>query len=1526
MTANPNAMRRGATNRTLDLTGYNFAASGSGNRLWITTGSGPDPNLDPWFSPNSFNGISSGQFTSLPQLTINSILTGAPLGERRLQVWNMNSGAFSINDGLLRLTDALTLDTALPFYPTQGVQGSEVPITIKGTGLDLGPLTITLTDSNGVANKIVAHSIQIVSASEVKAVLTIPSDAAVDSYTLSVKGGDDASASATTSFTVRAPGDPLVHCGTLSLADPSCVDASGVLTCDWTTTTAHWVSCSVVVPAGSRLILRNGTTTSFSNSTGIVVQSGGTIDLQGTSGKPIVLLPKGSGDRSQGILVESGGIVKNNLIEYLEIDGASSGLKLTGQTGLSINHVAVTNATVGLWLVNSNTSLTDVSVIGAEDGLLVDNGTLSLDVGLFSEVLNGVRGRSGVALTLRRLRVTKWSKDGVSIEAGSTLTLQNSLFHSPTPQDGYNTSALLLQGSAKVHFNTFDGAATNGKTTYAGINSPASGKVHEIIGNIATGFGYGYLYHDDDSVSQNDGFGNSAANFYRNGSVVDPSLSNNYGVDPLYRDATNKDFRLAPSSTLFDKVDVTTLNGMPSDDLLGAPRVASYDLGAYESVVVVSVAPKFVKRGATTNLVFSGHNFRYDRTILTVWLSGAVDGEISVPAITSGDVTNANTTLTLGLVVSGNTALFPAGRDVEVTNLSGVSEAKTLTANAFSIQSEPALVPSPIAPSSGVPGATIQATISGVGFSSPTVTLHIEQFDVDGQKYDFTFAGTDVQVIKDGLTATFLLSDSGGPFDSLSDTQLATFVYDKLKLTLTVTNADGGTSSVEQAFTIVKPNNKPVVDALPTNVTCVAGYHCSFQITVSDPDGDSLTIDASSEYDITNIQVVVIDAGKGIYEVRFDTAPGLAGTQAGVLVVVSDGKSSVMPTVKLDGVANTAPPKPLLKRPTIDGNGVYPTSDYVLYWDPVVDTTLVPGSPTTYKCLFSKTSDFGTPIVSTTITPNRQGELSCTLPNGIGPIEDSYAYVKIVAIDGADPQLQSESDMAQIFYSAVDDPPGAPTPVAPANGSDVKNTPPTYFRLTVDNTSDPEHEALTYTFEIWTAPNENSTLVAKTVGVTPGTTTTEELVTATLQENTTYYWRARAVEPDNVVGPWSEWWSFRLNNTNSAPDVPQLKSPDDGAQLTSTGPTLSVQNGSDPEGDPISYLFQLDTVDTFDSADLQSGTVAADVSGTTSWTPTTPLSEGKTYYWRVLAQDGKDAKSGYSTVFSFSVNSTNQAPNAPSADAPKQGQLIEQLVGIELTIGNATDPDGDPLTYTVEIYSDSGLNALADKITGITPNLNGSQTKVTLGSALTPGTYYWRVRAVDDKSAPSAWSSVETFVVKAPVVEDESDTTSPDADDDGVTPDLSPDLGGPDLGSPDLGIDLDEPDLGVDLGEPDSADSDSNVGSDVEDDLGLDVEPPDALTSDDTSVPDLTTPDAGSGADGDVGSDAGGELDADQATTDDGSATGDTGQTTKSKGGGCSQTSTTHPGQTAPISLALLLAALLFLTWRRCLRLLDLRQ
>ncbi len=222
----------------------------------------------------------------------------------------------------------------------------------------------------------------------------------------------------------------------------------------------------------------------------------------------------------------------------------------------------------------------------------------------------------------------------------------------------------------------------------------------------------------------------------------------------------------------------------------------------------------------------------------------------------------------------------------------------------------------------------------------------------------------------------------------------------------------------------------------------------------------------------------------------------------------------------------------------------------------------------------------------------------------------------------------------------------------------------------------------------------------------------------------TWYWRVKAVDASENETAWVEGGSFLVDVT--APSVPvSLAGTVDGSNvLFDWSDSTDNTGGSGLSGYVLQY------------ADNSSFTSATTLSVAASNLDVSALADDF-YYWRVKAVDNNGNESAWSSNSTFTVDIT-------PASAPS-GLTVDVSGGTAaLDWNTSTDNVSGVKEYSVEYSLSADFSSPVSK-TALTSMLD-----IT---GLTDGTWYWRVRSVDNSGNESAWSVGEEFLV---------DLTAPD--------------------------------------------------------------------------------------------------------------------------------------------------------------------
>ncbi|MDR2881796.1 MAG: hypothetical protein LBV29_07855, partial [Azoarcus sp.] len=355
--------------------------------------------------------------------------------------------------------------------------------------------------------------------------------------------------------------------------------------------------------------------------------------------------------------------------------------------------------------------------------------------------------------------------------------------------------------------------------------------------------------------------------------------------------------------------------------------------------------------------------------------------------------------------------------------------------------------------------------------------------------------------------------------------------------------------------------------------------------------------------------------------------------------------------------------------------------------------------------------------------------------------DNTHYWWRARAFDGS--QLYSAWVNGRFFVNLHNDAPEHFNLTSPAPEAEVSIVEPV---LAWTNSIDRDGDTVTYRVDVYhdVALTER---VAGAAGLPADASgTTHWTVDTPLINREKYYWQVIAQDALGAGTP-SLVRSFVVNAGNTPPTAPVIMSPPPGGQSAINNVPLVIGNGSDAESDLITYVFEIDTVSTFDSGNKQSsGQIIQSAGDTTSWIAVNLL-ENKRYYWRVKAQDGQ-AESAW-VGSDFLVNATNDAPPTPTVRNPGNGawSAIQQP---SLEANPVLDPEGGAVRYEFEVYRDA---ALTDKIVDGASSTTAWIVTVPLADKTT---HWWRLRAVDAQDAASPWGPANILYISTAPYQDPS--------------------------------------------------------------------------------------------------------------------------------------------------------------------------
>jgi hypothetical protein len=547
---------------------------------------------------------------------------------------------------------------------------------------------------------------------------------------------------------------------------------------------------------------------------------------------------------------------------------------------------------------------------------------------------------------------------------------------------------------------------------------------------------------------------------------------------------------------------------------------------------------------------------------------------------------------------------------------------------------------------------------------------------------------------------------------------------------------------------------KPPVLQFVADRTVQEGKQVSFVVEASSPDGKPVTISAAPLPSGATFTAQAPNAQTpGLARSLFDWTPPLksAGSYP-VVFSATDGAQGAArtATIKVEAVAlPVGPGTPAIDAP-LSGAQVSSLKPRLS-----VQTATQSNDPTTQVQFDVYADEAATQLVATALVdkaPPASGgngtpvpvPTSWTLPVALN--DNTHYWWRARAFDGS---LYSPWINGRFFVNAFNDAPDSFNLTSPPPGAEVASLTPV---LAWTNSADKDGDAISYGVTVF-SDAALTEVVAQAVNLQGDASGISSwAVPQALNNHRSYYWRAVASDALGAQTPTAT-RHFVTNTGNNAPTAPILLSPVLGGEVQVANTELVIQNSIDADGDLLTYVFEIDTVNTFDSGDKRSsGQVIQSGTGSTRWVAAA-LVENKRYWWRVKAQDGR-AESDW-VAGNFLMNAVNDPPPAPTIRNPGNGAWsATQQPSLEAN--PVIDPEGEAVRYQFEVYADAGLS---QKVAEATSSNTAAVVPVALADKTT---HWWRVRARDAHEAASTWSAPAVlYVSTAPFQDPTIALTSP---------------------------------------------------------------------------------------------------------------------------------------------------------------------
>ena len=219
--------------------------------------------------------------------------------------------------------------------------------------------------------------------------------------------------------------------------------------------------------------------------------------------------------------------------------------------------------------------------------------------------------------------------------------------------------------------------------------------------------------------------------------------------------------------------------------------------------------------------------------------------------------------------------------------------------------------------------------------------------------------------------------------------------------------------------------------------------------------------------------------------------------------------------------------------------------------------------------------------------------------------------------------------------------------------------------------------------------------------------------TSYIENGNTYYYKVRALKSDGTAGAWSSVVSVTYKQTLSAP---------------------AVTGGNDAQGRPTlkwNAVTGAAKYEVYRARSLNGDYIKYSTVTGTSYTNTSYIESGNTYYYKVRALDANGTAGAWSSIVSVTYKQTLPAPTVTGGnDAQGRPTLTWKAVtgAAKYEVYRARSKDGDYIKYST---------VTGTSYTNISYIENGN-------------TYYYKVRALDANGTAGAWSSIVSVTYRKP--------------------------------------------------------------------------------------------------------------------------------------------------------------------------------
>jgi hypothetical protein len=222
-----------------------------------------------------------------------------------------------------------------------------------------------------------------------------------------------------------------------------------------------------------------------------------------------------------------------------------------------------------------------------------------------------------------------------------------------------------------------------------------------------------------------------------------------------------------------------------------------------------------------------------------------------------------------------------------------------------------------------------------------------------------------------------------------------------------------------------------------------------------------------------------------------------------------------------------------------------------------------------------------------------------------------------------------------------------------------------------------------------------------------------------------YYWRLSSLNEKGEIIETTPIWEYMIS-----PPAPDIEGKDHkNIKFSSNNPELDFVWNDKKNDSIVFYRFKFSSDKKFENPIVIKETSENRIR-------LKDIPEGQ-YYWKVGVKHSKYLPIQYSKTYLITMKKTDEVIKPAILFAPKDGETL-RIFGEDGTIRLTWGAVDNAIVYKIEVAKEDEFSEAESQV------LPENSTDIIVR----PGTYYWRVKAVNPRGEESTWSEVSVFQVK----------------------------------------------------------------------------------------------------------------------------------------------------------------------------------